>query len=425
MNKEDFTRNRKLPFSKVLLTVVRKSVKSIQNVLNETQKYLSTLLDEDLETISKSAYSQARDKLNYTAFEELANDASDMMYRDYDYKTYKGYRLLAIDGSMVTLPNNDDIKQEFCTTNVVNQYEDKSKTIVQARVSVLYDVLNNITLDSIITNSKIGEITIAKDNHFKKLNKNDLVIMDRGYPSYELFTTIITQYKADFLIRMKKSCYKDIQFLFDKNSELKDTIITLKPTTKKLTNEIIEQNLPLEVKVRFVQVILEDGEVEVLATSVLDNEVLETKDFKELYFKRWKIETFYEIIKNRLSLENFTGLSALAIKQDFYATIFISNLETIVVQSSSEELTNKTNTKFKQKINKSVSFNTIKNYCFELFYSNKDIEVIFDEMSKLFLTSTVQIRPNRKFKRPSPLEGKNTKGIKSANFSKRKKKSVF
>ena len=58
MNKEDFTRNRKLPFSKVLLTVVRKSVKSIQNVLNETQKYLSTLLDEDLETISKSAYSQ-------------------------------------------------------------------------------------------------------------------------------------------------------------------------------------------------------------------------------------------------------------------------------------------------------------------------------------------------------------------------------
>lgn len=86
---------------------------------------------------------------------------------------------------------------------------------------------------------------------------------------------------------------------------------------------------------------------------------------------------------------------------------------------------NKNYNKYKQKINKSVSFNTIKNYCFELFYSNKDIEVIFDEMSKLFLTSSVQIRPNRKFKRPSPLEGKNTKGIKSANFSKRKKKSVF
>ena len=46
-------------------------------------------------------------------------------------------------------------------------------------------------------------------------------------------------------------------------------------------------------------------------------------------------------------------------------------------------------------------------------------------MSKLFLTSTVQIRPNRKFKRPSPYEGKNTKGIKSANYQKRSKKIVF
>lgn len=130
MNKKDFTRNRKLPFSKVLLTVVRKSVKSIQNILNETQKHLSVLLDEDLETISKSAYSQARDKLNYTAFEELANDVSDIIYRDYDYKTYKGFRLLAIDGSMVTLPFNEDIQKEFNTINVVNQYKDKSKTIV-------------------------------------------------------------------------------------------------------------------------------------------------------------------------------------------------------------------------------------------------------------------------------------------------------
>jgi len=425
MNKKDFTRDRKLPFSKVLLTVVRKSVKSIQNILNETQKHLSVLLDEDLETISKSAYSQARDKLNYTAFEELANDVSDIIYRDYDYKTYKGFRLLAIDGSMVTLPFNEDIQKEFNTINVVNQYKDKSKTIVQARVSVLYDVLNNISVDSVITDSKIGEISIAKDNNFKKLQKNDLVIMDRGYPSYELFTTITSKYDSDFLIRMKKSWYKDIQFLFDRNSSVKDTIVTLKPTTKKLNNKIIEQNLPLEIEVRFVQVILDDGEVEVLGTSVLDSKVLKTDDFKELYFKRWGIESFYEIIKNRLSLENFTGLSALAIKQDFYATIFISNLETLVTLGTNKKLSSKIDNKFKQKVNKSISFNIVKNYCFELFYSNKDIEIIFEEMSKLFLTNTISIRPNRKYERPSNKEAKNTKGIKSANHQKRKKKSVF
>ena len=211
----------------------------------------------------------------------------------------------------------------------------------------------------------------------------------------------------------------------DKNSKVKDTIITLSPTTKKLHKEIADQNLPLQIQVRFVQVILDDGEVEVLATSVLDADILATDDFKELYFKRWGIETLYEIIKNRLSLENFTGLSVLSIKQDFYATIFISNLETLITQSANEELSNKKDTKFEQKVNQSISFNTVKNYCFELFYSNKDIEVIFQEMSKLFLSKPEQIRPNRKFKRPTKKDSTHSKAIKSANYQKRKKKSVF
>jgi hypothetical protein len=60
-----------------------------------------------------------------------------------------------------------------------------------------------------------------------------------------------------------------------------------------------------------------------------------------------------------------------------------------------------------------------------LFYSNKNIEVIFEEMTKLFLTSTMAIRPNRHYDRPTREIGKNIKAIKSASFSKRKKKSVF
>ncbi len=37
------------------------------------------------------------------------------------------------------------------------------------------------------------------------------------------------------------------------------------------------------MKIRFVQVILDNGTEEVLATNVLDNERLRTSDFKELY----------------------------------------------------------------------------------------------------------------------------------------------
>ena len=99
MNNKNFTRNRKLPFPKMILIMMKKGVKSIQNTLNETQIYLSALLEEDLKTISKSAYTKAREKLNYTAFIELYGDTRDMFYKYYDYKTYKGFRTLAIDGS--------------------------------------------------------------------------------------------------------------------------------------------------------------------------------------------------------------------------------------------------------------------------------------------------------------------------------------
>ncbi len=426
MNKKDFTRDRKLPFSKMILTITKKSIKSMQNVLNETQKHLSKLLDEDLQTVSNSAYSQARDKLNYSAFEELANDASVLFYKEDDYKKYKGFRLLAVDGSSVTLPNNDNVKSVFSTSKVVNQHKDKEKRIVQSRVSVLYDVLNNISVDAVMSDYSIGEITIAKDNHFKKLNNNDLIIFDRGYPSYEMFATITHKYNANYLVRAKKNTYQEIKFLFDKDSLVKDKTITLKPCTPKLQQELIEKDLPIEIQVRFVQVILDDGEVEVLATSILDETMITTDEFKELYFKRWGIESFYDLIKNRLNLENFTGVSALSILQDFYATIFITNIESLITNDIDEELEkNINNNKYKQKINKAISFNTVKNHCFELFYSNKDIEVIFDEMIKLFLTNKVLIKPNRSFKRPSSKESKNVKAIRSANHQKRTKKSVF
>jgi hypothetical protein len=101
------------------------------------------------------------------------------------------------------------------------------------------------------------------------------------------------------------------------------------------------------------------------------------------------------------SLDIFSILFLIAFIAGLVDSI-AGGVETLVTFNENEKLSSKNNNKFKQKINKSISFNTVKNHCFELFYSNKDIEIIFEEMSKLFLTNTIAIRPNRKFKRPSP-----------------------
>ena len=60
-----FTRERKLSFSMLLLSILRKSVKSLQNVLNELS------LELNLPLLSASGYSQGRQHMSHTAFIEL------------------------------------------------------------------------------------------------------------------------------------------------------------------------------------------------------------------------------------------------------------------------------------------------------------------------------------------------------------------
>ena len=421
-----FTRDRKLGFAKIMTMMIKKSNKSLQNSINDTQ----LALGEDV-TISNSAYTQARAKLNYTAFEEFAQMAAETFYKDGDYETYKGYRILAVDGSIVTLPNTEDVKKEFNPMKVKCQIKDYAKDVSQARVSCLFDVLNNIALDSCIENKNSSEKNelIAYDertlamNHFEYCKEDDLVLMDRGYPSFELFA--VAHNKTKIVCRIRTNSFSKAKFLFAPHSEKKDLILEIN-APKIIRDDLKSLNLPTKLKIRFVQVILDNGTVEVLATNVLDKELIKTSEFKELYSLRWGIETYFDLIKNRLSLENFTGQSALSVKQDFFATIFLTNYESAMTYDINQDLKEKTKeNKYIQKVNKAVSFNIIKHKVFDLFYLDEPIEDMLEQMEKLFLTNTIVVRPNRKSKpRLDKDIHKSTIATNSINHLKRKKKNV-
>ena len=426
IGKNSFTRVRKLGFDKIMTMMIKKSNKSLQNSINDTQLALGEGV-----TISNSAYTQARAKLNYTAFEEFAQMAAEIFYKDGEYETYKGFRILAVDGSVTTLPNTEDVKKEFNPMKVKNQMPGYTKDVSQARVSCLFDVLNNIAIDSCIMNKNSSEDNdfIAYDErilavkHFEYCKEDDLVIMDRGYPSYELFAAAYK--KTNILCRIRKNIFTKAKFLFDAHSEKKDVILEIN-APKYLRDDLRSMNIPTKMKIRFVQVILDNGTVEVLATNVLDNEKIKTSDFKDLYSMRWGIETYFDLIKNRLSLENFTGQSALAVKQDFFATIFLTNYESAMTYDINQDLKEKTkDNKYVQKVNKAVSFNVIKNKVFDLLYLDNPIDEMLEQMEKLFLTNTIVIRPNRKSKpRLDKDIQKSTIATNSINHLKRKKKNV-
>ena len=81
------------------------------------------------------------------------------------------------------------------------------------------------------------------------------------------------------------------------------------------------------------------------------------------------MEGYYSVIKERLNLENFSERTVLSIKQDFYATLFLTSLESVLTLSVDKRLIEKSaSNKLRQTVNNVVSFNGIKNYVVKLFY---------------------------------------------------------
>ena len=117
---------------------------------------------------------------------------------------------------------------------------------------------------------------------------------------------------------------------------------------------------------RVVKVKLKNGDIEVLATN-LDKNEFSKNDLKELYGKRWIIETGYDKLKNFIELEEFSGIRKEIIEQDFYAGIFIYNVATTVKFNIENTITNETKNKTK-KYNITANFSSIVTLIYDYLY---------------------------------------------------------
>jgi len=156
--------------------------------------------------------------------------------------------------------------------------------------------------------------------------------------------------------RCSKSSFKSAQELFKQYvTDSKKATLTAKGVIK---NKCKALGLPETITVRFVKIKLSTGETEVLVTSLLDSEKYTTEMLKELYKEQRGIECIYGVRKERLKIDNFTGKTVISIKQDFYATIFLIGLESILTQQAEMQLFDKSRqNQHRQIVNKMVSFN--------------------------------------------------------------------
>lgn len=362
----------------------------------ELDNFFSTLDPDTPKTqiVTKSALTQARKQLSYTAFIDLNQQAVKAFYEtSTKIKTWHGYRLCGIDGSQLRMPNEPDIVEAFG----VNPGKDNQKDCPLALASVYYDVLNHISIDSSINHTNASERECAA-SHLNHALPNDLSILDRGYNAFWLYALYATK-NVPFCMRAKIN--RGLLFKQFAESGKAQTVITLEPN-KRSAEQCIEKGLPTcPVKLRLIRVEL-DGEVEVLITNLMDEQAMPAGEFKELYHLRWGAEENYKRLKQWVEIENFSGKSVLSVKQDFYAKVFATNLTSMVANASQKQVDRTTvHRKYDYQVNFAQALSKIKNTLLELlWFSAQTLQSRLRALIDHIACTIEPIRKGRSYSRP-------------------------
>lgn len=201
--------------------------------------------------------------------------------------------------------------------------------------------------------------------------------------------------------RLKGSWWKDVR-QFRESGE-KESIVTFtlpEKDRKKLAAYPEWINKPL--KCRLVRVELDTGEIEILCTSLIDTEAYPHIQFKELYHFRWNEEEAYKLLKSRIELEDFSGKTAKAVKQDFHAKILLLTLCAAyahpIEERVREEFKEDEKRKHNQKINRTNAISMTKDILIGAFVK-KEYHKALDAFDNIVYKTREIIRPNRKIAR--------------------------
>ena len=150
--------------------------------------------------VTKGAFSQSRKNLAPEAFLKLNEIIWRDFYKEVDYLGYHGHKLLAVDGTFLNLPDHESIREEFGTRGM-GRGRIRGKKQSMCLLSMLYDPVNYVNLDVQTDHMDASELQLLL-RHLNKVEKDDILLLDRGYPARYLFSVLQSK-GSHFIVRMK------------------------------------------------------------------------------------------------------------------------------------------------------------------------------------------------------------------------------
>lgn len=265
-----FVRTRKMSFKEYVLYILTQT--GCTNFA-EAHKFYTKTLNHEFESITRQAIGKQRMYISSKLFIDMSECFIDKLYGKYKgFSKFKGYIVCACDGSIFDLPNTPTTKKAFdIPSDTVFE-----RFLSRGRVSCILDVHSKHILTSKIVSRSVGEVKLAIE-HLNNLNKRfDLtkliVIYDRGYGSTQLMLHIM-YLDSKFIIRLNGHVFKKkIEQMSSDDEIIKINIKNY--ILKKIDDEKVKEfAVKMErLEFRVVKVKLKNGDTEVLATNLDENE---------------------------------------------------------------------------------------------------------------------------------------------------------
>jgi len=386
---KDFTRNRKLSFGTVMHLLISMGGNSIYKELLEAQGY-------DVSTATASAFVQQRDKILPCAFEFLLHQFTHPFPNP---KTYRGYRLLAGDGTDLRIATNPDHPDTYLPSHEANLLH----------LNALYDLCNKLYVDGVIQPRKCENENTALAQMVDRSQIEDpaIIIADRGFECYNTFAHI-EQKGWKYLIRVKDLGSSGILSGLTLPHDGAFDICVKRILTRKQTNEIkahpeiyqyLNRKSPFDfldlnhlfypISFRIVRFKITDASYETVITN-LEEQHFTPHELKALYQMRWGIETSFRELKYAIGLVNFHSKKPEYIVQEVFSRIIMYNFSEMI---TSHVVISQTHTHHAYQVNFTVAIHICRHFL--RLWNNApppDVEALIRK-------NILPVRPDRNAKR--------------------------
>ena len=331
--KRDFVRKSELSFSKTMKFILGMGSQTLGKELMEFYDY-------DPKMVSVSAIVQRRAKILPAAFQHLFHKFNEAFSQT---NFFHGYRLLAVDGSDIHIPNiPDDHGTHYCAN-------DLSKGYNLMHLNALYDLLNRRYMDAVLQDSRNENEHSALISMIDKVKHDSIIIADRGYEAYNTIAHLENK-GLKYVIRIKATIgiAKKFDIPADKETDFTADILLTRRQTKEvksnsekyrfINSELIFDFLPkgskdtYPMKFRIIRIRISEGLYETIVTNLWDNE-FSADDIKKIYKMRWGIETSFRELKYHVGLIAFHSKKKDCVIQEIFASLIMYNFSMLITEN--------------------------------------------------------------------------------------------